>query len=53
MKKKLRWFIFPGIMIVFALAFSPYFVRETSASPNLPVAIKSIPATQVEGQKLI
>jgi len=51
--KKFRWFIFPGIIIVFALAFSPYFVRETSASPSLPAAIKANPATQDTGQKLI
>ena len=51
--KKFRWFVFPGIMIVFALAFSPYFVRETFASPNAPDTIKAKPAAQDSGQKLI
>ena len=51
--KKFRWFIFPDILIVFALAFSPYFVRETSASPSAPVAKKSNPATQASDQKLV
>lgn len=52
--KKFRWFIFPGIMFVLALAFSPYFVQKTSASsPDVPAAIKPNPATQAEDQKLI
>lgn len=51
--KKFRWFIFPGILIVFALAFSPYFVRNTSASPNAPVVTKAKPVTQTAGQILI
>ena len=51
--KKFRWFIFPGIMVVLALAFSPNFVRSTYASSSLPVEKKSIPATQATGQKLI
>ena len=50
--KKFRWFILPGIMIVFVLAFSPHFVRNTSASSSLPVERKSIPAAQASGPKL-
>jgi len=42
-----------GHNVRFGHAFSPYFVRETSASPNDPVAIKSNAAAQAGGQKLI
>ena len=51
--KKFRWFIFPGILIVFALAFSPNFVRKTSASPSVPVPIKAQPAAQAADGKLV
>lgn len=51
--QKFRWFIFPGIMMVFALAFSPYFVSKTFASPSVPVAMKSKPATLMAGEKII
>jgi len=51
--KKFRWFIFPGIMLVFALAFSPHFARNTYASSELPVERKPILATQATDQKLI
>ena len=53
MSKKFRWYIFPGIMIVFALAFSPNFVRKTSESPSLPIPIKAQPAMQTADGKLI
>ncbi len=51
--KKFRWFIFPGMLVVLALAFSPVFVSKTQASPTVPAAVKSEPSTLVAGEKII
>jgi hypothetical protein len=50
--KKFRWFIFPGMMIVFALAFSPYFVSKTFASPSLSATGNSKSTTPAAGERL-
>ena len=51
--KNFRWYIFPGIMIVFALAFTPRFTSKSFASPSAPIAVKSQPVTQAADGKLI
>src|SRR5258706_9842765 len=55
MKKsqKFRWFIFPSMVIVFAFAFSPFFVSKTSASPAPNVVEKTKPVTSKAGNQLI
>jgi hypothetical protein len=40
-------------MMVFALAFSPFFVSKTDASSYAPVTTKLKPATQAAGEKII
>lgn len=51
--KQLRWFIFPGILIVFALAFSPFFVSKTSASPVPNVVEKAKPVHPKAGSQIV
>ena len=51
--KKVRWYIFPGILMVFALAFSPQFVSRTQADSYIPAEIQPKPAAQAAGDKLI
>ena len=51
--KKIRWFVFLGVVTVFALAFSPHFVSKTEASPYVPITTKPQPAMQAGNERLI
>ena len=45
---KFRWFIFPALLIVFGLAFSPYFVARAFTSPGVQRSVeKPVPAARM------
>ncbi len=50
---KVRRFIYLAVVIIFALAFSPWLIQKTAASPYIPAAVKAQPAVQASDEKLV